>query len=165
MHKIFLTILAAILLIPLSAHAETAVGQPAPALVVQQFDGKTFDLAAQRGHVALVHFWATWCAPCQEEMPVLDQVYKKYRARGLTLITIDAERGTHRDKAIEAMKAFSYPGAMLGDAKPNGFGQPEGIPITYVIDASGKVRDILTPDQTPVTEENMDKVLQPLLGK
>jgi thiol-disulfide isomerase/thioredoxin len=48
-------------------------------------------LAAQRGRVVLVNFWATWCAPCRKEMPGLASIEKKLRARGFTLITVSAD--------------------------------------------------------------------------
>ncbi len=58
------------------------VGQPAPALVAQELSGQTFDLAAQRGKVVVINFWATWCPPCRKEMPALDAFYRKYHSQG-----------------------------------------------------------------------------------
>src|ERR1700742_3004643 len=62
------------------------VGQPAPALVVQELNGQQFDLAAERGKVVMVNFWATWCPPCRKEMPMLNDFYQRYHSEGLELI-------------------------------------------------------------------------------
>jgi cytochrome c biogenesis protein CcmG, thiol:disulfide interchange protein DsbE len=70
------------------ALAAAEIGQPAPALVVQELNGKTFDLAALRGHVVVVNFWATWCPPCRKEMPALSAFYRQYHSRGVEMIGI-----------------------------------------------------------------------------
>jgi cytochrome c biogenesis protein CcmG/thiol:disulfide interchange protein DsbE len=158
-------LITALLALSWPAYAEVAIGQPAPALIVTQFDGQKFDLAAQRGRVVIVHFWATWCAPCREEMPALDKIYQRDHAKGLVMIGVSADRARHREDVNDVMKNFSYPAALLDDAATNNFGRPDVLPVTYVIDQAGILRVKLTPDQTPVTEDNLEKVLQPLLSK
>ena len=160
-----LALLAMILVIVpgLSAFAATEVGQPAPALVVQELDGKTFDLSAARDKVVVVSFWATWCPPCRKEMPVLDALYRRYRGQGLEMIGLSADRPHDRSDVTKMMQAFSYPAAMLDDAKVNDFGTPSALPKTIVIDGHGIVRAELTPDQTAVTEKSLSAVVLPLL--
>jgi len=142
------------------------VGQT-PALVVPQLDGGTFDLAAARGKVVVVNFWATWCAPCRQEMPVLDAVYRRYHPSGLEMIGLEVDTGRSRERgeAREAMQAFSYPAAMLSDAKKNGFGGPDALPVTYVVDREGVVRARLTPDKAGLTEQHLTDVIDPLLDE
>src|ERR1700719_2012985 len=108
--------------------AAVDVGQPAPALVTQELNGQTFDLAAQRGKVTIVNFWATWCPPCRKEMPALDAFYRRYHAQGLELIGLSADRPHDRSEVIKVMQSFSYPAAMLHDAKSDGFGDPSALP-------------------------------------
>ena len=67
------------------------VGHAAPALIARQFDGQLLDLAAQRGHVVLLNFWASWCVPCREEMPQLDALAHEFHDRGLIVIGLSAE--------------------------------------------------------------------------
>jgi cytochrome c biogenesis protein CcmG, thiol:disulfide interchange protein DsbE len=145
------------------ACAATAIGQPAPSLVVQELDGQTFDLGAVRGKVAIVSFWATWCPPCRAEMPVLDAFYRRYHGQGLEMIGLSADRPHDRSDVSKVMQSFSYPAAMLDDAKVNDFGTPGALPMTVVIDGQGMIRAQLTPDQTAVTEKSLSAAVLPLL--
>ena len=67
------------------------IGQPAPALVAAGLDGHPFDLAALRGKVVIVNFWASWCWPCRAEMPLLNRFYLEHRAQGLELIGLSVD--------------------------------------------------------------------------
>jgi cytochrome c biogenesis protein CcmG, thiol:disulfide interchange protein DsbE len=145
------------------ARAATAIGQPAPSLVVQELDGQTFDLGAVRGKVVIVSFWATWCPPCRAEMPVLDAFYRRYHGQGLEMIGLSADRPHDRSDVSKVMQSFSYPAAMLDDAKVNDFGTPGALPMTVVIDGQGMIRAQLTPDQTAVTEKSLSAAVLPLL--
>ena len=145
------------------ASAATDIGEPAPSLVVQELDGQTFDLGAVRGKVVIVSFWATWCPPCRAEMPVLDAFYRRYHGQGLEMIGLSADRPHDRSDVTKVMQSFSYPAAMLDDAKVNDFGTPGALPMTVVIDGQGMIRAQLTPDRTAVTEKSLSAAVLPLL--
>lgn len=135
-----------------------------PDLVVKTLSGQDFDLAAQRGHVVLMHFWATWCAPCRAEMPVLDAFYRRNRDKGLEVIAVSVDRGRDLRQVRDMAKAFSFPAAMLREASRNDFGPQNELPVTYVIDADGRVRDTMRPPDGVVTDANLAKIVQPLLS-
>ena len=145
------------------ALASATVGNPAPALVVPELDGQAFDLSAQRGKVVVVNFWATWCPPCREEMPALDAFYRRYHGQGLEMIGLSADRPHDRSDVLKVMQSFSYPAAMLDDAKVNDFGSPDVLPVTFVIDRGGVIRAKLTSDRTPVSEKSLTDAVVPLL--
>jgi cytochrome c biogenesis protein CcmG, thiol:disulfide interchange protein DsbE len=146
-------------------HAATDVGQPAPALVVKELSGQTFDLAAQRGKVVVVNFWATWCPPCRHEMPAIDAFYRKYHAHGLEVIGVSIDRPRDASEVHDVMQSFSYPAAISDDAVVNEFGSPYALPVTFVIDSKGILRAKLTPDDAPLTEQSLAKLVLPLMDR
>jgi len=142
-----------------SAAAEVAVDKTAPSLVLTELNGDTFDLSQRRGKVVLVTYWATWCAPCKKEMPVLDAFYRRYRERGLEVIGISADRPQDFAKMRKMSTALAYPTATLDRISDNGFGPPEGFPLTYVVDRNGVIRDKFI----DVREQLLRDVVLPLL--
>src|SRR5580658_4409612 len=139
------------------------VGDTVPALKGTTLDGKPFDLAGLKGKVVVLNLWATWCGPCREEMPVLDAFAKRYAARGVLVVGLDENDPKDAGEVRNVMAAFSYPALMAETAATNDFHQPRVLPITYVIDATGVIRTRLWPAGTPVTEENLEKAVTPLL--
>ena len=159
-----LTVLALLGALP-GAHPAAAsdVGQVAPVLSIAELNGQAFDLTAQRGKVVIVNFWATWCPPCRAEMPALNAFYQRYHARGVELIGVSTDRPRDRAAATRMMQGFSYPAAMMADAKVNGFGAPRTLPETFVVGPDGIIRGIFQSDQTAVTEQSLSAVVLPLL--
>jgi peroxiredoxin len=124
-----------------STQGEPAIDEPAPPFVVTALNGQTFDLGKLRDQVVLLNFWATWCAPCREEIPRLNAFYRRYHEHGLEVIGISIDRPEDMQKVRKQMTSIAYPVAVLQDIAINGVGKPEGVPVTYVIDTNGVVRD------------------------
>ena len=144
---------------PEPARAAPEIGKAAPELVVTELDGQTFDLAKLRGKVVLVNYWATWCAPCRKDMPKLDALYRRYHDQNLEMIGISIDRDSDLGKVRKITATLAYPLAMLKDVTNNGFGAPEGVPITWIIDRDGKVRDRMI----DVRDELLNRLVVPLL--
>ena len=139
--------------------AEPRLQEPAPALTVPISDGREFELDAMRGKVVLIAFWATWCGPCLEEMPALEKYYREHKADGFEVIALSVDRPGSRAKAFRVLSKLSFPGALVSDASRNGFGTPEAVPVSYLVDAQGIVRDKFI----SVDEGLLDEVVTPLL--
>jgi len=123
------------------ARGSPILDRSAPALIVTKLDGRIFDLSEMRGKVVLVNYWATWCGPCKKEMPLLSAFYRRHHGEGLEIIGISADRPQDFEKMREMSRSLPYPTAVINQISNNGFGPPEGFPLTYVIDVNGVVRD------------------------
>jgi cytochrome c biogenesis protein CcmG, thiol:disulfide interchange protein DsbE len=144
---------------PQPARAAPEIGKAAPELVVTELDGQTFDLAKLRGKVVLVNYWATWCAPCRKDMPKLDAFYRRYHDQNLEMIGISVDRDSDLPKVRKVMAKLAYPVAVLKAVTNDGFGPPAGVPITWIIDTDGKVRDMMI----DVRDELLNGLVRPLL--
>lgn len=151
-----------LLWLPVAAAALDA-GDAAPALKGTTLDGKAFDLAALKGKVVVVNLWATWCGPCRAEMPALDAFATQYAARDVVVVGLDEDDPADVAEVRKVMAAFHYPALMAATAPTDDFHQPRVLPMSYVIDAQGVIRARLWPAGTPVTEENLEKAVTPLL--
>jgi peroxiredoxin len=145
----------------ISTRAEPTIDEPAPPFVVTALNGETFDLSKLRNHVVLLNFWATWCEPCRKEIPRLSAFYRRYHDRGLEVIGVSIDRPEDLQKVRKQMASIAYPVAVLKDISVNGVGKVEGVPVTYVIDPNGVVRDKFI----EVRNELLNDVVVPLLSK
>jgi thiol-disulfide isomerase/thioredoxin len=143
------------------AWAAPEIGDAAPPLVLTAIDGTSIDLAKLRGTVVLVNFWATWCAPCRKEMPTLDAFYRRHRGQNFELVGISVDFPRDAAKMRKAAAGVSYPAVGIKDIEVNGFGPPDGVPVTYVIDSEGIIRDKFI----AIPNKLLNDVVVPMLAK
>lgn len=118
------------------------VGDPAPALGLVDLDGKKLDLSSLRGKVVVVDFWATWCAPCREEMPEFIRAQGEWGGRGLQFVGIAVDQAD-KVRQFAGEIGLNYP-ALIG-----GYGAMElskslgnqlmALPFTVIIGRDGTV--------------------------
>ena len=125
------------------AGASPTEGMAAPALIGRSFSGEPFDLSAWRGKVVVLNFWASWCGPCRDEMPLLDALQRDYRERGVVVLGLSADDRHDRKDALAASQGVAYMTGMLAESSVNGFGAPQMLPLTYIIDRAGKLSAVL----------------------
>jgi thiol-disulfide isomerase/thioredoxin len=117
-------------------------GAPAPDFTVQSLVGEPVTLSALKGQVVVVDFWATWCGPCREELPMLLETARAFEARGVKLVMVSTDDVSEQREAVEAF-ARREPGL----APYAAFGTPalgeqylvRALPTLYVLDRRGQV--------------------------
>jgi thiol-disulfide isomerase/thioredoxin len=112
---------------------------PATEFAVKGIDGATVNLAAARGKVVLLNFWATWCGPCRMEVPDLVELQKKYqdRLQVIGLVVDDADEDAVRKFAKRY--GINYPVALATDEMRIQFGGIPALPTSFIIDVQGRV--------------------------
>jgi len=118
----------------------TQVGKAAPSFAVTTIDGDSLDLSQLRGKVVLINFFATWCPPCLQEMPLLEKrVWERFRGKGLVLVAVGREHTDEELKAFAKQKGFSLPMAADPQRKIYGKFATGYIPRNYLIDRQGRI--------------------------
>ena len=117
-------------------------GGPAPTFSLASRAGSQVSLAQYKGQVVMINFWASWCGPCRQEMPLLESIYKKYGKMGFTMLGVNVEPDSNA--ANEWLKAtpVSFPILYDKDSKVSKLYDVEGMPSTVIIDRSGKLRKL-----------------------
>jgi thiol-disulfide isomerase/thioredoxin len=120
--------------------AQSLVDKSAPEFVLTDLNNKTIDLNADRGKVVLLNFWATWCAPCQLEMPRFVDWQSEYGPSGLEIIGISMDDDPAQVRSFLTKLHVNYPIAMGDEKIGELYGGVLGLPLTLLIDSSGTVR-------------------------
>jgi thiol-disulfide isomerase/thioredoxin len=113
--------------------------KPAPSFVRQDLAGKPVDLKAYRGKVVLLNFWATWCGPCQLEMPRFSSWQKQYGPRGLQILGVSMDDEPEGVRKNVSKLQVNYPVVMGDERLGNQYGGILGLPVTFLIDRNGRV--------------------------
>jgi len=161
--------LCALLLALLCAPAASAgnaltVGKPAPAITLNTLDGKHIDTRDLRGKVVIVTFWATWCVPCREELPLLSRYAQQHSRQNLVVLGFSLDAPDELAKVRKVANTLSFPVGLLGDPHVPGYGRIWHLPVSFVIDRNGLLADDGWEDANPVwTRERLEQVVTPLL--
>jgi len=113
---------------------------PAPAFTLTDLAGNSEALSQFKGQVVMVNFWATWCGPCQQEMPLLDQMYRKYKPAGFTLIGVNVDKDAPAVKDLLARKPVSFPVLLDPSNSVSKSYHVDEMPSSVLIDRQGNVR-------------------------
>jgi thiol-disulfide isomerase/thioredoxin len=116
-----------------------AKSSPAPDFQLEALDGSSFKLANLRGQPVLINFWATWCGPCQQEMPLLQQYYQKYKA-DLVVLAVNNDEPKPDVQAYVTNLNLTFPVLLDPGMKVEDLYQVRAFPTTFFVDKSGTIR-------------------------
>lgn len=155
-----LLFLSALVLAPALAVCAPSLqtGAPAPGFELNSNSGKPVSLADLRGQIVLVNFWASWCGPCRQEMPILEQLNHQYRNKGVALVGINVEPDTAA--ATDWLKAtpVTFPILYDVDSKVSKLYEVQGMPNTVILDRKGVVRYIHRGYSPGAENEYLDQI-------
>ncbi|HEY7958551.1 MAG TPA: TlpA disulfide reductase family protein [Sphingomicrobium sp.] len=154
--SMFAKIVAAVLLA-----LQSAVGAAAPFESAKTIKSLPFN---SNREVTIVNFWATWCAPCRIEMPVLDAYYRKHQAQGLAMLAISMDQGVSTGKLQQVIGKFAFPVARVDDVKMPRRDIPTALPVTRVYDRTGRLVFATKGDgRSTLDMATLERVVTPLL--
>lgn len=136
-------LLASLLAFPVQAgDSPLVVGQPPPALALQDLDGNTVSLDSVRGSIVVLDFWASWCGPCRIELPLLSAMQDQHRDAGLKVLAVNVDTETSLRDAFLARNPVQL--TILDDSSQATIAayQVEKMPTTVVVDREGKVHAV-----------------------
>lgn len=137
--RLFVIAIGILGLFPLSASA-TSISGPAPDFTLHSRSGQNLRLSDYRGQVVLLNFWASWCGPCRQEMPLLEELYKRYHNLGFTILGVnvdtDSSKANHylRDIRVSFPILYDTQNTVVKNYNVN------AMPTTVIIDKNGKMR-------------------------
>ena len=118
------------------------VGRPAPRYAATTLTGDSVSTSALAGKVVLLNIWATWCAPCREEIPFLESLYQRHRGEGLEIVgvSVDARGQDDQIRSFASEFRMTYPIWRDPDERVQSLYMALGVPSSYLIDRGGILR-------------------------
>ena len=101
--------------------------------------GGTASLSAYKGKVVFLNFWATWCPPCQEEMPSMEKLYQRLKSQGLEILAVDLGEDSGTVQQFIRDRSYTFPVLLDMDNKVGSLYGIRSIPSTFIIDREGKI--------------------------
>ena len=115
-------------------------GTPAPEISLRDLGGQQYTLSSYKGKVVLLNFWATWCGPCQVEMPHLQEIYTEFKDKGLVILGISADdaRTSSQVRSIVSAKKLTYPVLLdTSSVAVNAYNPSKTLPFNAIIAKDG----------------------------
>ena len=126
----------------LSLASSDLAGQPAPDFALKSATGENLRLSEYRGDVVMINFWATWCGPCRQEMPLLDELYSRYQRVGFNLLGVNIDDDSARAMKMIEELGVSFPVLFDSRKEVSELYDVEAMPVTVLVDREGRIRHV-----------------------
>lgn len=139
------------------------LGKPAPPLVLTTLSGQQVATQDLLGDVVIVTFWATWCAPCRQELAILSEYAEHHAQQGLRVLAFSLDGANELPQVRDIASKLSFPVGLLGSSWAGEYGRIWRVPVSFVIDRSGRLVDNGWKDPEPAwTAKRLARVVDPL---
>lgn len=148
---------------PASANA-LHIGAPAPPATLMTLDGERISTSDLLGRVIILTFWATWCAPCREELPLLSSYAEQHAAAGLRVLGFSLDTMEKLREVRQVAQSLHFPVGLLANSSASGYGRIWRLPVNFTVDRTGRLIDDGWKDKKPTwTHERLEQIVTPLL--
>ncbi len=150
-----------------TAHAnDLRVGAAAPPASLVTLDGKKISTADLTGQVVILTFWATWCTPCRDELPLLSSYAERHAAEGLRILGFSLDTPDKLPEVRQVAQTLKFPVGLLGNSSAPGYGRIWRLPVSFTLDRAGRLIDDGWKDKKPTwTAERLERIVTPLLSR
>lgn len=138
--KLFTAVFALVFSMAATLLQAKEINEPAPDFTLKSRSGENLRLEDFRGQVVMLNFWASWCGPCRQEMPLMDVLYENYKDLGFTILAVNVDE--NRDEALRFLDAVpvSYPILYDPESSVSEQYNVQAMPTTVMIDRNGNAR-------------------------
>jgi peroxiredoxin len=150
-------------LFSLSLQAKELSG-PAPDFTLTNLDGEKVKLSDLKGQVVMINFWASWCGPCRQEMPLLNDIYAGYKKAGFVLLGVNLDESADDAKAFLKKTPVNFPVLLDSQGKVADLYKNQAMPSSYFVDRKGNLVH-LHQGYKPGEEAEYKRVIKKLLAQ
>ncbi len=133
-------------------------GKPAPDFALKSASGDNLRLSEYRGDVVMINFWATWCGPCRQEMPLLDDLYARYKRVGFNLLGVNIDDDSNKAMSMIRELGVTFPVLFDSDKAVSKLYDVNAMPVTVLIDREGQVRFVHHGYKSGYEQKYLDQV-------
>jgi thiol-disulfide isomerase/thioredoxin len=128
-------------------------------------DGQRLSTSDMLGQVVILTFWATWCSPCREELPLLSDYLARHADAGLRILGFGLDTRERLAEVRQVSQSLRFPVGLMSDSSAPGYGRIWRLPVSFTIDRQGRLAQDGWKEKQPVwTRERLDQVVTPLLA-